>query len=106
MNNFQRTIVALVMVAFCIAISLNVERAQGQIDPMPTDERPLYTYFPDSLVCDKALMGDGPSTGLVTIGETTLQELEETYSTYFDVHIAYFESTQESLPIQPVLPIA
>lgn len=73
--------------------------AWGQTLPTPTPDanRPIYTYFPESLVCDEVVGGDGLSIGLVTIGETTLQEIDEIYSEYFEVRIEYFEEVGRTI---------
>ncbi|HEX2907889.1 MAG TPA: hypothetical protein VHO69_13555 [Phototrophicaceae bacterium] len=82
-----------------VGILLTFNPVQGQASPTstPTEARPIYTYFPSVLVCDEALKGNGPSIGLVTIGETTLQQIEEIYSEYFDIIIEYSEASGETL---------
>lgn len=65
--------------------------------PTPDSNRPIYSYFPESLVCDEVVGGSGLSIGLVTIGETTLQEIDEIYSEYFEVQIEYFEKVGRTI---------
>jgi hypothetical protein len=64
--------------------------------PIPSDSRPVDTYFPRSLVCSDAVAGNGPSIGLVTIGETRLDEMEAIYMEYFDIGLEYSEATGET----------
>lgn len=92
MKSIQRIIVILGVVVLVTSILV-----WGQTPPTPDITRPIYTYFPESLVCNEVVGGSGLSIGLVTIGETTLQEIDEIYSEYFEVRIEYFEEVGRTI---------
>ena len=70
-----------ISVGICVLVF--VELGLGQSAPTPDRNRLIYTYFPSSLVCSKALGGNGPSVGPITIGETTLGDLAKIYAEHF-----------------------
>lgn len=93
-KNIVNLIVFVIVGIFTLAVS---KLAWGQALSATAIPREIYTYFPSSLVCNEAFKGDGPSTGLVTIGKTTIQELDALYSQYLEVSPKYSEADGETL---------
>lgn len=93
-KNITNLIIFVLFGIFTMTVSKLV---WGQTASATAIPREIYTYFPSSLVCNEVVKGNGPSTGLVTIGKTTLQELDDLYSQYLEVSLKYSEASGETL---------
>lgn len=79
----------MVFVLGLLASIGSAEVQATQSTPTPTHSRSAYEIFPTGLVCDDAPVGPGPSwRNIITVGETTIAEIEATLEegSFFEIN--------------------
>lgn len=70
----------------------------GQSGSTPTPQiNTNNKYFPESLICNDVISGDGPTVGRIIIGATLINDLMDIYEDIFEVRVTYYESLDTTL---------